>query len=372
MGVGFSAEGAVRHQTKAHALPLPPPVAGRVEPTFNGNGQYRLPNPQGGELASYTRASTVAKTLEDTFMLDSWAKRMMILGILDDEQVLPLIRHNIEKAMDTRGWEWGDQENMLLARELRTPLNRAAEDAQFASGASRAAEFGTAVHAWCEFVDHGGSLWEVPEMFRAHVFQYLQTVAKAGLRATPEWTERIVLNAKFGIAGTLDRLFWDHTGKLFLGDIKTSKGMDFSWLYFAIQLAIYHSADYVLSLDGTMWEPMPALDPDTALIALVPSNDAEAARIVPMNMRFGAGALDTAMAVRAYRSQAEQRAQSVFYGLDSESTPERRAITARFHAQTAQSEAQLARVWEEYQDVWTDELTNIGRNSLRSAPAPTA
>lgn len=362
MPTAFGADGTAVHQSRTAGFPLPPPVSGRFQPVFNGNSQYRLPHPETGKLTSYTRASTVAKTLEDTWMLDSWAKRMMLIGLqrsvalqADLDQLLSEFQ-----AQDVTG---------NPARELRTPLNDLSEEAQFRAGSKAAAEFGTAVHAWCEFVDHGGSIWDVPEMFRDWVIGYRRALADGGLTTDPTWTERIVLNTKYGIAGTLDRLFWTHDRYLHLGDIKTSRGMDYSWLYFAIQLAIYHGASHVLSPDGTHWEPMPPLEPHTVLVAHLPREDPAASCIVPIDLRFGQRALDIAMVVRRLRSGAEKSAPSVSYRLDSMDTANQRWYAARFALEVSRTPAEMAAIWENHQDIWTDELTEIGRNSLRSANA---
>lgn len=363
MPTALGLDGTAIHQSKTAGLPMPPPVSGRAEPTFNGNHQYRLPHPETGKLTSYTRASTVAKTLEDTWMLDAWARRMMLIGLAGTRSTLieasNLITQHLNKAKPLS----------TAARELRTPLNDLAEQAQFNAGAKAAAEFGTATHAWCEWVDHGGWIWGVPEMFRSWVIAHRRVLAENGLVVHRDWTERVVLNTQYGIAGTLDRLFWNHRGQLFLGDIKTSRGMDYSWLYFAIQLAIYHGSSHVLSLDGTHWEPMPQLDPHTVLVMHLPREEPEASRIVPLNMHFGAEALHTAMTVRRLRSQAEKSAQSVSYTVGSMSANMARYHAARFAIETSRTQEELALIWDRYQDIWTDDLTALGRSSLRSANA---
>lgn len=354
-------DGTVTHRTPIHGLPLPPPVRGRAAPTFNGNGQYRLPDPVTGKMTSYTRASTVAKTLEDTWMLDKWAKRMMLLGI----QRSVALQADLDQLISYYIADGGDPKT--VSADLRNPLNDISEQAQVAAGSAYAAEFGTAVHAWCEWVDLGlGHICKVPEIYRAWVRGHRRALARTGLTADPLWTERIVLNTRYGIAGTLDRLFWNSKGKLYLGDIKTSRGMDYSWLYFAIQLAIYHGSSHVLSLDGTVWEPMPALDPDTALIAHLPRDEPEEARIVPINMNFGHAALFTAMTVRKHRTHAEKQAQNVLYDV-SWSSREKRHYLARYLIEISETEADMARVWEEYQDIWTDDLTVLGYKLLELA-----
>lgn len=363
MGTGLTLDGRAVHLTPHNGFELPPPLAGRVEPTFNGNGQYRLPDPATGKMTSYTRASTVAKTLEDTWMLDKWAKRMMLIGLQRSTALQADLDQLIEEHLTL-----GNGDRRFLAADLRNPLNELSEEAQHRAGATAAAEFGTAVHAWCEWVDLGlGHVCRVPEMFRPWVLGHRRALSAAGLRIDPYWTERVVLNTRYGIAGTLDRLFWDHRGTLFLGDIKTSRGMDYSWLYFSIQLAIYHGADYMRSADGMAWEPMPALDPDTALISHLPREEPHAAHIVPLNMRFGAEALHTAMTVRRHRTRAEKEAQTVRYDVGSMSAEKTRRYQAEYLIETSETEAEMAQVWEKYQDIWTDDLTELGRRTLRLA-----
>jgi hypothetical protein len=359
MPTALDFDGTAVRQSRTAGLPMPPPLPGRTYvPTFNGNHQYRLPHPETGKLTSYTRASTVASTLEDTWMLDAWEKRMMLIGIQRSISLAADLDQLISEHLDSGG------QPATMPKDLRSPLNAIAEEAQFRAGAKDAAEFGTATHAWCEWVDHGGSIWQVPEMFRPWVLAHRRVLAANGLTADPCWTERIVLNTRHGIAGTLDRLFWTHRRTLFLGDIKTSRDMDHSWLYFAIQLAIYHGASHMLSLDGRSWEPMPALDPDTVLVMHLPREDPASARIVPINMRFGAEALHTAMTVRRMRSTAAKRASSVSYELDSFTNEQRRWYAARFALETSQTEADMAEVWERYKDIWTPELTDLGLRTL--------
>lgn len=367
MGTLIGLDGQVHHQTPVHGLPLPPPVEGRYQPEFNGNSQYILPDPVTGKRKGWTRASTVAKVLEDTYMLDAWTRRMILIGMNADAKLM----ETVERIISSAGLAFGPDEGPLdLAREARTPLNNLAEEATHAAGATYAAEFGTATHAWCEAVDleliH---IHDVPEMFRPWVIGYRRALAEAGLTVDKSWTERIVLNTTYGIAGTLDRMFFTHAGVRHLGDIKTSKGMDYSWLYFAVQLAIYHGADLVLSLDGTTWEPMTALDPDTALIAHVPRLDPNGCRVVPINMGFGARALSTAWVVRRHRADASKLAQNTCYSGDIGSPSDQRIYAARLAVELSRTPAEMGEVWAQYQDIWTDDLTELGRTMLRLAAA---
>lgn len=361
---GIAGTAPVVRESRTAGYPLPPDLPGRgYTPTFNGNGQYRLPDPETGKLLSFTRASNVAKTLEDTWMLDAWEKRMMLIGLQRATYLQAELDQRITEHLVTPASAGN------LAAELRQPLNSLAEEAMYRAGSKAAAEFGTATHAWCEWVDHGGSIWDVPELFRTAVISHRRELAANGLTAPPEYTERIVLNTKYGVAGTLDRIFVDHTGRLVLGDIKTSRAMDYSWMYFAIQLGIYHGSSHMLSLDGSCWEPMPQLDPHIALVVHIPREAPDTTKVVPISMEFGARALHTAMTVRRMRTQADKRAQTVPYEVGSMTTEQRRWFSARFALETSRTQVEMAEVWERFSDVWDDSLTEIGRKALLSANA---
>lgn len=356
MGAGLDGGGEVVRLTPTYGYVLPPPLPGRSWfPTFNGNSQYRLPDPVTGKITSYTRASTVAKALEDTYMLDAWAKRQMLMGM----QRSLALSAELDQIMEHR------EAGTLTDNGLREMLNAVADEAQLVAGSKSAAEFGTAVHEWCEWVDVGqGAVADVPEQFRPWVAGHRQAMARSGLSPDPYYTERVVLNTRYGIAGTIDRIFACPDGVMRMGDIKTSRTMDFSWLYFSIQLAIYHGADFVRSIDGMAWEPMPVLDPHVALISHLPREDPDASHIVPINLAFGQEALHTAMTVRRLRSRAPKEVRSVRYAVSSEDTREHRRRTALGLLETCHTQADMAELWTEYQDIWTDDLTKTGLELL--------
>src|SRR5699024_1772855 len=118
-----------------------------------------------------------------------------------------------------------------------------------AAGASEAAEFGTAVHAWLEAIDQGRMIPAmVPEMYREHVHAYMATLARHAVYPVPEYTERTVLNTEYGLVGTLDRIYQLPDDRLVMGDVKTSKSLEYGYLSYSMQMAGYASADLMLSL----------------------------------------------------------------------------------------------------------------------------
>lgn len=362
MGSVLDLDGTQIFATPVYGYELPPPLPGRKLPTITA-GKYKLPNPKyPSKFRSYTRASTVAKGLEDTELLSLWQQRQMLIGL----QRSIALQADLDQLLITHADEQPGDSN--IAKSLRNPLNALSLDAQALAGSGRAAEFGTAVHAWCEWYDHGrGHITAVPEQFRPWVMGHRRALARAGLHVDSCYTERIVLNSRYEIAGTLDCLVWCPDGKLRLGDIKTSKGMDYSWMYFAIQMAIYSSADYMLALDGSGWEPMPAIEQDVALISHLPRERPEESRIQPISLEYGRAALETAVRARELRSQAGKQANAVPCVVGWATVDEERRAMAKHLVEMSSTEAELAAVWDEYRDVWTDALTRIGWDSLQSA-----
>ena len=57
-------------------------IAARSEPERDRWGRYIIPHPHTGKKTSWTRATTWAKTLDDTFALTKWELRMAGLGLV--------------------------------------------------------------------------------------------------------------------------------------------------------------------------------------------------------------------------------------------------------------------------------------------------
>lgn len=348
-GTALDASGNEVRSTRTHGFPLPPPLPGRFQPEFNGNNQYRLPDPVTGELKSYSRATSLAKVLDDTFMLEQWRIRKTLLG-LAGRQDLKTDLHRIKNEIES---EESTEES------ARGSLNSLAEQAQSAAGTDRANEHGSAVHDWAAWVDAGLiSVHQVPEIFRPAVVKHLELLATHQLIVIPEYTERIVMNTQLNCVGTLDRIFEiGALGPIVLGDLKTSGKLDHSWLAFLVQLAFYQSCDLMLSPDGSSWEPMPSLDPTVAFIIHLPSSDIAQADVVPINLTLGRQALALANSVKVMRTVAKKEGRLPAMPVQP---AQARWFDARLAVQTSASEAELHQLWTEYRDVWTDDLTTLG------------
>lgn len=173
--------------------------------------------PDGGKAVAYTRATTLAGTLEDTYNLSRWQQRQVALGLVTREDLILAVRAvkgNTEKA---------DKDK----------LNKVCEQAMEAAGSSSKATTGTALHALTELVDAGEPLPDVGESALRDLEAY--RVATAGLNVVG--MEQFVVADEIKTAGTFDRLV-EVDGHHFIADLKTGS-IDFGIQKIATQLAIY-------------------------------------------------------------------------------------------------------------------------------------
>lgn len=204
-----------------------PPVSGQPEPDRDRWGRYLLTTGNMAKPSGHTRATTFAKLGSSTYALGEWNERMLIVGLTQRRDLLAMAH-----GMDVKA--------------NRNELNSIADQAQEHAGNKVAANIGTAYHTFTERLDAGLiTLDQVPEEWRARCGQYLEELARYGLRTRPEWIERTTavradqVSAPVPVAGTLDRIFELPDGSLVIGDLKTSSNIEYSWVEIAVQLAIY-------------------------------------------------------------------------------------------------------------------------------------
>lgn len=340
-----SAPGTTEH----HGFPLPPEPR-EFRPTYDNYGRYVLPNPEGGPERQYTRVTTGAKALDDTYYVDRWQRRNVIRGLVRRPELL----ENVDLyAAD--------------AHEVDRDLDRAVEEASTAAGAHEASERGTAIHAWLEALELGQvTMDDVPDQFRDAVLAYGEQLGRWAMSAAPDTTghpliERIVYNPHTEWVGTFDRIYLLADGTRAIGDVKTAKDLAWSYLAISVQLWDYANATHMLSLDGTRWEPMPEVRKDLAVVAWVPSN-AQPAKCEMISIDLGAGGLAAEAAVRVREMRAAAKTaipNRVPIPRPSGNTgdPARvRTELVKLIRMTRTAEA-MAEVYNTYSEVWTDELT---------------
>ena len=246
-------------------------------------GRYLVMPPDGGKPVGYTRATTIAKTLDDTSALMSWGERMTAIGLAQRPDLLAQVDdlRNDNKA-----------------------LNKLCEKAKEAGGATVRRDLGTALHSilersWIDpdYVPPAGHVDDVTAVHRQ--------LELAGLEPVEGMHERIVVNDEWRVAGTFDLLLRDRaTGVLLIADIKTGSSVQYGSVGFAIQLAIYATASSLyrqgVAADGTddVREPMIAVAPDRAVIIHVQPGSGVCQL---HDLQLDVGLLSLAMAVREAR-----------------------------------------------------------------------
>jgi hypothetical protein len=246
-------------------------------------GRYQVVNPTTGKLTGYTRATTVAKALDDGSGLIGWSKRMVALGLAQRADLLALVATSN-----------GDK------RTLDSVCERAAE----AGGSTIRRDLGTAVHAMLE-QSWSDTTYTAPAPYTADIKAVHAALDAHGITVEAGMVERIVVNDTHQIAGTFDLLVRSADGKLRVADIKTGSSL-MGALSFAIQLAIYANADALYTqgpaADGSadIREPMPEIATDYGYIFHVQPESGHC-DVHTIDLIAGAEALKIAMAVREAR-----------------------------------------------------------------------
>jgi hypothetical protein len=197
-------------------------------------GRYKLLHPSSSKKVAWTRATTFAKSVQDTFALSQWAQRMTLKGAALRSDIVDVAR-------------------TLDVREDRAQMNGLVEDAKKAAGDKVAANLGTAVHSYTEHRDRGEDI-DIPEEHRPTVDAYTQVLADFGLEPVPGLIEFTTAVTQFEIVGTSDRCYRVtrditidlngrpvtlYAGEYVIGDVKTGADLSYGWQEIAIQLAIY-------------------------------------------------------------------------------------------------------------------------------------
>lgn len=263
---------------------------GSTEPPRDRWGRYLLSGPGMTKPESHTRATTMARTLADTFNLDQWGRRMLLQGASKRPDLVALAA-----TLDPE------------ERNDKAQLNKLADQCQEAAAASSGANYGTAVHAFTAKLDAGDKVVAPPPLDR-DLAAYASTLAERGIRTVPQMIERVV-SLQIGdarVAGTLDRANlvdrpgWDLP---VIGDVKTAKEI-WSFGEIAIQLALYANADLLHDIPSGTYAPMPAMDKTRGLVFHLPVGRA-ACTVYVVDLVAGWEAVQLALDVRRYRDRTD-------------------------------------------------------------------
>jgi hypothetical protein len=245
----------------------PEPTRRQIE--FDGWGRYKLPDPETGEMVSWTRVTTLAGAMEDQYHLGRWYKRKVLEGITMDRGLVSLAAQEFE----THGPDPQSQ-------EAKKALDKIADHAVSLAGASKGADSGTLLHSITEYRNQGkeaeAQMAAVAAGVQENLDIYTRTLARYQVTVVPDFMERVICVPALKVVGRLDNLVREMGNDLLrVFDLKTQKTLDFGAMKIAIQLAIYANGYAMFNEETWGWEEMPAVDKSVATVCWLPVLEGE-------------------------------------------------------------------------------------------------
>lgn len=250
-----------------------------------------LPHPDTpkGPAKGWTRVTTLAKSLDDTYNLDLWKQRQVARGIA--------FRDDLRIAVGTT-----DPDD-------RDALNKLCERAMDAAKASKGADWGTAFHAVTAIRDAHPDVDPAdycPAELLADLAAYAAMVQAHGLIMPEAYIERGCVTPEVETAGTFDRLCYTSDRTRFrIGDVKTGKDeAEYGQTSIAIQLACYAHARVLWKADGSGYEDPPGIDKEIAYVLACPAGTATAT-LYEVDIATGWDLAQLAVRVRGNRKRKD-------------------------------------------------------------------
>jgi hypothetical protein len=241
---------------------------------------------KGGKAKPYTRSSSAAKTIEDTYNLELWARRNVAFGMAVDASLVARVL-----AIGGDPGSWNESQRKAVAQVVT--------DAENAAQAHKAADIGSAVHKLTERVDLGEIVPAGP--YEADIQAYVNALIVAGLAVTH--VECRMVCDSLEMAGTADRLVQDDDGNARIADIKTGRSVDFGGLGWGAQLAAYaHGELYDVETDQRIATPQ--LDTEVGYIIHLPAGQGRCT-IYEVDLVAGYKAAQLANEIRAIRKASK-------------------------------------------------------------------
>jgi hypothetical protein len=246
-----------------------------------------------GKRERYSRPSAFAKPLDDESALTNWRIDTACFGVAGD------------KALQAR-YVAAKREDRKTIAELREASIQAGRGAQ-------AADVGTAIHSMSERWEDPNDDFQPPDPYLSALRAYTLEMTRLGLRSVR--VECAFVTTEYRTAGTADRIY-ELTlplvvptgeilpaGTLVIGDLKTSKTLEYSMGGFAAQLALYAQGKLYDVVDDEFIDT-PEINQDWGLIAWIPSNqEAGHCEMIWVDLQAGNHAAWLAHMVKEYRKQ---------------------------------------------------------------------
>lgn len=296
-----------------------------------------IPHPVTGEEQAWTRVTTLAGTLKDSYALGQWQQRMVAHGI-GRRQDLYALACALDPEADKKR------------------LQEVCDKAKDAAEADRGANHGTALHAFTDRHDRGLPVTNVPAHLQADFDAYRRGMELNRLAVFDGLLECQVVVPELDASGAFDRLLLDKsTGRPVIGDLKTGKAP--YWDEIAIQLSIYAHGTHIWNPDSrTFTEMPPGVDQERAVVMWLPAGQA----------RFEAWSVDIAAGWEMAKVAAQVRDYRKRKDLAAPMTPVLQPQSWAERIAGAASRADLSVIWQDAfgRGEWTPELDAAGREKL--------
>lgn len=266
-------------------------------------GRYLVRPPDDTKPVGYTRATTVAKVLDDGGGLMPWKAAMAMTGMMRRTGLRGRFEALLSAHPDTGPWYGGDD----AKKAVKTLVEECAE----AGGSSDRADIGTALHAIVEQINRGEQPSISQDSTRADIAAYQATLARYGITFDAELVEATVVLDAYQVAGTADGGIVHIPG---LGDViadlKTGASLDYSGQAIAVQLAIYANGDahyrQGLNDDGSADVRLPAPDvrKDIAVVIHLPAGEARC-DLYTVDIAAGWEAFEASLWARDWRKRKD-------------------------------------------------------------------
>lgn len=249
---------------------------------YDSSHQYRV---DGKRWSSIT---TVAKMPVDTFSLEQWQQRQIVVGMTVDPTL-------IQKA--------------AVDLDNRDLIGKVAEEAKQAAKASAKADRGTQMHTAMEHMLLNPAKL-VTDQQRADAERIAATLDAYGITIEPRWVEQIVMWPDEHVVGRFDA-FARWRDDLFVLDLKSGRNAVAYPQSTAVQLSLYAGAPWVSAdlttkddkTTVTEWEPLPGeLRQDKGLVLLV-EPDVDVGELWEIDLSYGAAGADLARQIRRWRME---------------------------------------------------------------------
>jgi len=256
---------------------------------FDRFGRRLLPVPgeDPNNIIPWTRATTLASTVDDMWNLQQWQLRMVAHGIGKRSDL-----YSLAASLDPED-DKGD-------------LQKVCNDAMEAAEARAGANMGTALHSFTHVLDRVGVVY-APEMWRGHLDVYRRGMDSTNYSVDRNFIERVCVNTQIKTAGQFDRLLrppFSIKGEYMIGDLKTEKGdFEYSMRRIAIQLAIYANSDFIWDAATHVYAPMPSMDRQAAIVMHLPATGPPRFQLYEVDIAAGWEAVQLALDVRTWRKR---------------------------------------------------------------------